>query len=95
MPYTIVVQLLQDGELVSAAHCETDAETLGDLVLAAKVSAAHLDLPSVGVEPAAQAPIEVASLHLDFDPFPSPPCLNPDYCGSGDADTLCANCKEV
>lgn len=21
------------------------------------------------------------------------PCLNPDYCGTADADTLCANCR--
>lgn len=21
-------------------------------------------------------------------------CLNPDYCGTGDADTICDNCKQ-
>lgn len=27
-------------------------------------------------------------------PIP-PPCLNPDYCGTGDANTLCVNCDKA
>jgi len=31
----------------------------------------------------------LAALALSVDS----PCLNPDYCGIGDADTICANCQ--